>query len=307
MIGKSRGVKGAASWCAMAVMLYLVCRTCLRAVVSALMNWDIHGASLENPIGFSQVSLQLFNLLIGALAIALPVLWLLKTTRLEVTDLRLSRPAPWSPGFCALIFLGLANAGNIISGLLSRLMGIPGTGVSLPAEGPALAAAILALCFLPAIGEELLFRGALQGLMRPCGSLAAIVAPALLFALLHLNLPQFIPAFLSGLFLGWLTERTGSIIPGMLLHLLNNALAAFDLYLQLYAPENYAIGIELFILIGFPLAGAWMLWRAARQGFSFADGMRPGARLSTIFTSPAYLLAAAFLAFYTIWASFFVR
>ena len=60
--------------------------------------------------------------------------------------------------------------------------------------------------------------------MRPCGSAAAIFAPALLFGVLHLDLAQGLTAFACGVFLGWLAERSGSILPGMLLHLVNNAL-----------------------------------------------------------------------------------
>ena len=303
-MAKTRGVKGAASWCALSAILYLVCRTCLRALVSAWMGTQVNGASLAHPVGFSEVTVELLTLLIGALSIALPVLWVFKTTRLELEDLRLVRPIPWSPGFCIIVFLGLANVGNILSGLLARVLGMPGRTTTLAAEGPALIVAILAICILPAVGEELLFRGALQGMMRPCGSNVAIFAPALLFALLHLNLPQFIPALLSGLFLGRLAERTGSILPGMLLHLLNNSIAAIDIYLQLYAPENFAMGVELCVLIGFPIAGAVMLWHAAKQGFSFADGMRTGARPTAAFTSPAYLVAVVFLGIYTVVTTF---
>ena len=78
---------------------------------------------------------------------------------------------------------------------------------------------------MPAVLEEIYFRGALQGIMRPSGSSVAIFAPALLFALLHLDLAQSITALVCGIFLGWLVERSGSILPGMLLHFINNTLA----------------------------------------------------------------------------------
>ena len=61
--------------------------------------------------------------------------------------------------------------------------------------------------------------------MRPSGSAAAIFGPALLFGLLHLDLAQGLTAFACGVFLGWLAERSGSILPGMLLHFCNNTLA----------------------------------------------------------------------------------
>ena len=179
------------------------------------------------------------------------------------------------------------------------------TSTVLPPLFLVLVLSYLALCLLPAIGEELFFRGALQGLMRPCGSAAAIFAPALLFALLHLDLAQGITAFLGGLFLGWLAERTGSILPCMLLHLINNTIAFADIYLQLYAPGTLATAVELAILLGFPLLAGWLVWRAVtRQGFSFEAGLRPGAEIPAVFSSPAYTLAAAALAVLTLWQSF---
>ena len=148
--------------------------------------------------------------------------------------------------------------------------------------------------------EELLFRGALQGLMRPSGSAAAIFGPALLFGLLHLDLAQGLTAFACGVFLGWLAERSGSILPGMLLHFCNNTLAFLNLYLRFYAPQAVSFGVELFVLSFFPGFGAWLIWHARRQGFRFAAGLRPGVDVTEIFSSPVYDLAVVFLVCYTI-------
>ena len=52
----------------------------------------------------------------------------------------------------------------------------------------------------------------------------AIVAVALLFGLVHGNVAQFIHAFLLGLLLGWLYWRSGSIVPGIVLHWTNNTI-----------------------------------------------------------------------------------
>ena len=182
--------------------------------------------------------------------------------------------------------------------LINRLTGSPATSEMLPSGGPELLVQFLALCVMPAIAEELLFRGAFQGLMRPCGSAAAIFAPALLFGVLHLDLAQGLTAFACGVFLGWLAERSGSILPGMLLHLVNNALAFLTIYLRYYAPAEVSFGVELFILLFFPAFGAWMICNARRQGFSFSAGLRPGVDVLTVFTSPVYCATVLFLVAY---------
>ena len=231
---KSRGVRGAAGGCAVASLVYLLARGLLTLLVSALMGLAHPGASLAKPLGFSGVSTALFQLLIGLGAIVLTLVFLLKVTRLKTKDLRIMLPAPWSPGFCLPVFLGVANLANLVGALINRLTGSPATSEMLPSGGPELLVQFLALCVMPAIAEELLFRGAFQGLMRPCGSAAAIFAPALLFGVLHLDLAQGLTAFACGVFLGWLAERSGSILPGMLLHLVNNALAFLTIYLRYY-------------------------------------------------------------------------
>lgn len=295
---KSRGVRGAAGGCAVASLVYLLARGLLTLLVSALMGLAHPGASLAKPLGFSGVSTALFQLLIGLGAIVLTLVFLLKVTRLKTRDLRIMLPAPWSPGFCLPVFLGVANLANLAGALINRLTGSPATSEMLPSGGPELLVQFLALCVMPAIAEELLFRGAFQGLMRPCGSAAAIFAPALLFGVLHLDLAQGLTAFACGVFLGWLAERSGSILPGMLLHLVNNALAFLTIYLRYYAPAEVSFGVELFILLFFPAFGAWMIGNARRQGFSFSAGLRPGVDVLTVFTSPVYCTTVLFLVAY---------
>lgn len=295
---KSRGVRGAAGGCAVASLVYLLARGLLTLLVSALMGLAHPGASLAKPLGFSGVSTALFQLLIGLGAIVLTLFFLLKVTRLKTKDLRIMLPAPWSPGFCLPVFLGVANLANLAGALINRLTGSPATSEMLPSGGPELLMQFLALCVMPAIAEELLFRGAFQGLMRPCGSAAAIFAPALLFGVLHLDLAQGLTAFACGVFLGWLAERSGSILPGMLLHLVNNAMAFLTIYLRYYAPAEVSFGVELFILLFFPAFGAWMICNARRQGFSFSAGLRPGVDVLTVFTSPVYCATVLFLVAY---------
>lgn len=295
---KSRGVRGAAGGCAVASLVYLLVRGLLTLLVSALMGLAHPGASLAKPLGFSGVSTALFQLLVGLGAIVLTLFFLLKVTRLKNKDLRIMLPAPWSPGFCLPVFLGVANLANLAGALINRLTGSPATSEMLPSGGSELLMQFLALCVMPAIAEELLFRGAFQGLMRPCGSAAAIFAPALLFGVLHLDLAQGLTAFACGVFLGWLAERSGSILPGMLLHLVNNALAFLTIYLRYYAPAEVSFGVELFILLFFPAFGAWMICNARRQGFSFSAGLRPGVDVLTVFTSPVYCATVLFLVAY---------
>ena len=299
-MARSRGVRGAASLCAVAALLYLLARAVLYAAVSGLLGLVQPGASLARPVGVSDAVLAVLQILIGLGAILLPLWGLLRFSRLQRGDLRILLPAPWSPAFCLPVFLGAANAANLAGALLAGLLGAESASARLPSGGPELFLQFMALCVLPAVTEELFFRGALQGLLRPCGSAAAIFGPALLFSLLHLDAIQGLTALVCGVFLGWLAERSGSILPGILLHFVNNCLAFCNLYLRLYAPGDVSFAFELFVLLFFPLFSLWLLYHARKQGFHFSAGLRPGVDVLGVFTSPAYTVTVLFLLLYTV-------
>lgn len=87
----------------------------------------------------------------------------------------------------------------------------------------ALAVATLAIGIFPGIAEELLFRGYIQ--TRLCarwGMVRGITCTALMFGLIHFDLVQGTFAVIVGLFLGYMTERYGSIFPAMIAHATNN-------------------------------------------------------------------------------------
>jgi sodium transport system permease protein len=94
---------------------------------------------------------------------------------------------------------------------------------------PSLGMAILLFAAIPAVCEELAFRGfILTGLERGHRTRSAILLSALLFGFLHVLLSLFQQLFnatLLGLVLGLLAVRSGSILPGILFHFINNALA----------------------------------------------------------------------------------
>lgn len=92
-----------------------------------------------------------------------------------------------------------------------------------------LAVNLLVLAALPAVAEELTFRGMLQGLMG--GKNIAIWVTAILFSAVHIQFYGFIPRMLLGASFGYLLLWTGSIWMPMLAHFTNNAMAAVCFYL----------------------------------------------------------------------------
>ncbi len=81
---------------------------------------------------------------------------------------------------------------------------------------------IVAVSFVPAVTEELVYRGCVMGRLRKFGDGFALVTSALLFGMMHGNFTQAPFAFVVGLATGWAVIYTNSIFPAMLIHGLNN-------------------------------------------------------------------------------------
>lgn len=142
--------------------------------------------------------------------------------------------------------LGLPTARAVLVGIL---IGAAGWGLSLAvgwlqrevlgdssASAEALAEALgplmeqplvvtlLLLAVLPAVAEELLFRGLiLQGFRGSLGPTRAVIASAVAFGVFHLDPHRFFPQFIFGLILGFAALRTGSIYAAIIAHALHNA------------------------------------------------------------------------------------
>jgi len=86
----------------------------------------------------------------------------------------------------------------------------------------------LLIAAAPAVFEELIFRGYVMArLDRVLTARESLLVQAALFALLHLGVVIFPSHFLIGLVLGTLRRRTGSLYPGVAVHMGWNALIVF--------------------------------------------------------------------------------
>ncbi|MBI4492323.1 MAG: CPBP family intramembrane metalloprotease [Chloroflexi bacterium] len=96
---------------------------------------------------------------------------------------------------------------------------------------PQLLLVLLVGAVLAPIAEELFFRGfVFRAYLVARGARWAYPLSAALFALLHVNLPAALPIFAMGLLLAWLCHRNRSVVPGIVAHGFNNAVALLLLY-----------------------------------------------------------------------------
>jgi ABC-2 type transport system permease protein/sodium transport system permease protein len=104
---------------------------------------------------------------------------------------------------------------------------------------------LVTLALVPAVCEELYFRGFLfQSLRNVLGPWATIGVTAAVFGLFHVSVgdavvvERLLPTLLMGLMLGWVRHHSGSLWPGMLLHVVHNsALLTVDRWFPALHPD----------------------------------------------------------------------
>ena len=129
---------------------------------------------------------------------------------------------------------------------------------------PDTVAAIVLVCVLAPVLEEMLFRGLiLRGFLARYPRWPAIVLSALLFGAAHLNIYQFVVGIVIGVPLGWLYERTRSLLPCIALH------AAYNVAVTWLEVQAGATGGQPLVdapLVGWSIAlvlgAAGVLWLA---------------------------------------------
>ncbi len=126
-----------------------------------------------------------------------------------------------------LIGFGFLAVANILSNIFSTVLKNLGISnyefdLNLPSGVSGFIISAIAAAVVPALVEEFAYRGVFLGLLKEYGEGFCIIASSVMFALMHGNLSQIPFAFIVGLVLGFIRVKSGSIIPAMLLHFLNN-------------------------------------------------------------------------------------
>ena len=131
---------------------------------------------------------------------------------------------------------------------------------------------LLVIALIPAVGEELTFRGVLQqGLMRRVKSPhVAILLSAAIFSFIHFQFYGFLPRMFLGILLGYMFYITRSLWTSIAMHFVNNGTAVVLYYLNNKGiididPEHFGeMQYSWLITISFVVTAAligWSWWR----------------------------------------------
>ena len=178
---------------------------------------------------WSSVSLTLV-----IVAVEFGVLWWLKRKySLKLSDFGLRKFKVFrSIGYIGLFYIVTAILVAIVFALIKTFVPqinvdqAQDVGFEFGRSGWGLAFSFVSTVIVAPLIEEIYFRGViLPVLVRRWGWLIGAVVSSALFAVLHFQPNVIIFTFLLGLFLSLMYMRLKSIVPGILLHMLNNLLA----------------------------------------------------------------------------------
>ncbi len=100
---------------------------------------------------------------------------------------------------------------------------------------------IITSCLLPAIFEEITDRGILLATLDDVkNDTLKVVFVGLFFGACHQNMPQLGPTALAGVIIGFMAVKSGSILPGMIVHFMNNFFITIGSYIS---QKNINLGI----------------------------------------------------------------
>lgn len=109
---------------------------------------------------------------------------------------------------------------------LSSAIGVPMTeelSIVPPTDTAALVLFYLRMTLLPAVMEEMVFRGVIFQSLRKFSDPMALFISAGLFSLAHMSVVKIPYTFLMGLCIGYFVMKTNSLLTGMAIHFVNNA------------------------------------------------------------------------------------
>lgn len=130
--------------------------------------------------------------------------------------------------------------------------------------------ALLTVGIIAPFTEEFMFRGVIfKTLNKNISILWTIIIQALFFGIFHGNLIQGTYATLLGLVFGYITYKTKSLWPSIIMHMINNSIATLSPYILKNVPDLTSI------LIGFVVFGAigliTSLYFVKKKNISYED------------------------------------
>ena len=203
------------------------------SVISAfIVGGIIMGASVSSPDQINKLYLYI-SFLIGQGVILIPPIYFLTIKKQPIIESFRIKTVSLPTINSTLIFsIGVLIAFDTLDRIIHKFIPPPEYIIDLgeimrPDSTLGYIFLFLAVVIVAPIGEEIVFRGFLQKFLEQYwGDITrAVLVTSLFFAMIHFNPFWTIQIYLLGVILGFLAWKTKSVIPSILLHIVNNGSA----------------------------------------------------------------------------------
>lgn len=312
MAGKSRLEKKqnvvlhyAVNLIGMGAGIYIGATELVKYLATLLVKSFHQSATLVNPVSVPSGVMVLINLILAVTGLLCAALFILNFAGAQLKPaLNFSMPKNSRLWAFLPVFIGI---GFIINGLtdgLRRLLEahtsyVASAQTTLPTGFFATIFAMLYMCVIPAILEEILCRGIMQGMLRRWGVWFSIVVSSVLFMLLHGDIAQMPGIFAFSVMLGLAYYATGSLTACITLHFANNIVVFIFLMVQQKLSGAAMVGFSFYIMLLVCLCAALCvgyivktrLTKTLRPIPRVCDPKNRQKRTTTLATSPFYMVA----------------
>lgn len=201
------------------------------------------------------IPMYLQSLIIGLCAYLIPLVIYAKTNGVtaqaaeEMFYLRKSKKSL----LLLSLFLGICWQFVMVVINLPVSLILNGSDSYMPQSVLELAAAIFVVGVIPAVFEELLFRGIVDGSMSEFNTQTAVIFSSVMFAVLHADIFGFMGYIFMGAVMTTIVRRTDSVYSAMLFHFANNTTALLLGYFSADLAYTPILTITIFAIgvIGF--------------------------------------------------------
>ena len=134
---------------------------------------------------------------------------------------------------------------------------------------------LLVIALIPAIGEELTFRGVLQqALTKRCNVHVAVWLSAFIFSFIHFQFYGFLPRLFLGLVLGYLFYYSGSLWSTIIMHFVNNGTVVVVAFLNHKGItdvdiEHFGSTSNVFLLIASLIVTVGLIWFVSKKQYKY--------------------------------------
>ncbi|MCD7722950.1 MAG: CPBP family intramembrane metalloprotease [Clostridiales bacterium] len=219
--------------------LYLFCQTLISMLLSSSKIYSLYISSAVFNEAFTAIGVSLFCVVVPFGLMAFINKDKYQGSIVPAKKISAKMLCLWT-GFGMMCCVGA----DYVVGILSYIASMFGVELTTSSSSPeidsvfACLMCVIGTSLMPAICEEFAMRCCTMGLLKKYGKAFAVVSVSIVFGIIHGNFVQFVFATIVGLITGYITIKTGSIVPAVIIHACNNGMSVFSSILAYIAGDS---------------------------------------------------------------------